>query len=98
MEEIWKDIKGFEGLYQISNLQRIKSLIRKNITIERILSPRIGTHGYIEIGLSKKKKLYFKKVHRLIGIAFIPNPENKEQINHINCINTIRKYAPWRKT
>lgn len=87
MLEIWKDIEGFEGHYQVSNFGRIKSLSRKSgntIKKERILKPRDHTHGYSEVSLGKDMKFKNKFVHRLVAIAFIPNPDNKPQVNHIN--------------
>ena len=94
-EEIWKDIEGYEGLYQISNLGRVKSL--KHIIVrnngvkqtfqEKILkTPLCKKTGYPMVCLwfMGKEKRY--SVHRLIAQAFIPNPENKPEINHINTI------------
>ncbi|WBC28429.1 HNH endonuclease [Rhodobacteraceae phage LS06-2018-MD05] len=95
MIEIWKDIKGYEGLYQISNLGRVKSLKRIvfkcNITKKlksKILSESVNRLGYPAVILSKKAMHVNKKIHRLVAIAFIPNPENKPCINHINGIKT----------
>ena len=77
MEEIWKDVQGYEGYYQVSNLGRVKSLERKsklNRKIkERILAPREHTGGYLRVQLSRKD-FY---IHRLVAETFIPNPENK---------------------
>ena len=78
MEE-WKDIAGYEGVYQVSNLGRIKSFFRAK---ERILKRRLDRKGYPIIGLLSKTKA----IHRLVAIHFIPNPENKETVNHINGI------------
>lgn len=95
-EELWKDIKGFEGLYQVSNLGRIKSLERfrkgKNdslVTVkEKILKPQITRNGYYLIGLFKNSIGKWYSVHRLVWLAFNgPIPENM-QVNHINEIKT----------
>jgi hypothetical protein len=87
--EIFKDIKGYEGMYQISNLGNVKSLSRprsetqKNmITKDRILKSSISNRGYKRVILVKDKIKKSLLVHRLIAIAFIPNPENKKDINH----------------
>lgn len=96
MEEIWKDIKGFEELYQVSNLGRVKSLertlTRKNGTPfyvkERILKTTNDHSGYPYVTLIILKKRVLKPVHRLVAEAFIPNPENKPCIDHIDCVRT----------
>lgn len=95
MEEIWKDIKGYEGLYQVSNLGRVKSLERKTrfdnqtkIIQTSFLSNRIGKRGYVVVSLFKNNKGKTIPIHRLIADAFIPNPENKPCIDHINTIRT----------
>jgi len=92
MEEIWKDIIGYEGKYQISNLGRVKSLDRKTmrrghfyIIKERILKQKTESYGYWAVGLNNNA-MKVHKIHRLIAIHFIPNPENKSQVNHINGI------------
>ena len=100
MEEIWKDIRGYEGLYQISNLGRIKSLPKWRVKYgygEIILKQSIGKKGYKVISLNKNKKRKQYKVHRLIAEAFIPNPENKPQINHIdgNKLNNDINNLEW---
>lgn len=81
MKEKWKDIKGYEGLYQVSNLGRIKSL-RGNS--ERILKPGANNKGYLYVRLYKNSKSKWFTLHRLVAEAFIPNPENKSQVNHID--------------
>lgn len=93
MEEIWKDIEGYEGCYQVSNLGRIKSLSRKvkvqnnhtRTTKEKIISPIIQATGYSVICLGQHNP---KLIHRLVAIAFIPNFDNKRTVNHINGIKT----------
>lgn len=78
-QEIWKDITGYEGLYQVSNLGRVKSL--KNDK-EKILKPAISSKGYLFVNLYKQQKTTHYKVHRIVAKAFIPNPNNLPQVNH----------------
>ena len=89
-DEIWKDIKGFEGMYQISNLGRVRSLDRyvknktsnRNIKRGKILKSWI-LHGYELVALSKNSKNHYKRVHRLLAEAFIPKEDEKYDIvNH----------------
>ena len=92
--EIWKPIKNYEGIYEISNLGRVKSLIRlkkgvKNITYltkEKILKQIFDKDGYCMINLYKNSKLKTFKIHRLVAECFIKNIDNKKQVNHINGI------------
>lgn len=94
--EIWKDIEDYEGLYQISNMGRIKRLSRKStdkngntsILKEKMLKQHLTKIGYLDISLTKNKKQKHYYVHRLVGFAFIPNPKNKKTINHKNEIKT----------
>lgn len=81
-KEIWKDIKGYEGLYQVSNFGRVKSLVNnKGQYREKILNPIIG-NGYYRVRLFKNKQNKLYSVHRLVAEAFIPNPDNLPQVNH----------------
>lgn len=91
--EIWKDIPDYEGLYQVSNLGRVKSLERnitpKNdrksyIVPERIRKPNKDKDGYLRIGLSKNSNKVYFFVHRLVALAFLENPENLPIVNHKN--------------
>lgn len=80
MEE-WKDIAGWEGVYQISSHGRIKSF--KDKKEGRILSNQNKTGGYFNVVLCQKGKRRLSiKIHRLVAIAFIPNPQNKPEVNH----------------
>lgn len=95
MEEIWKDIEGYEGMYQVSNLGRVRSLgriVKLRDSFRRlstkVLSPRLKHNGYNQVVLQKDGQRVDVSIHRLVGIAFIPNPENKHQINHKNGIKT----------
>jgi hypothetical protein len=81
LSEIWKDIKYFEGLYQISNFGNIKRL--KN-SKEKLLKPSIEKKGYLKIRLSKNCKVYSFKIHRLVAIYFIENKQNLKQVNHLD--------------
>lgn len=83
-DEIWKDVTNFEGLYKISNLGRVKSLITYNHSYEIILKPKESHNGYWEVCLWKNHIPHFLRVHRLVAFAFIPNPEDKPYINHKN--------------
>jgi hypothetical protein len=77
--EIWKDIKDYEGLYAISNLGRVK-----NLKYNRLIFGNIDFAGYRVFGLYKNGVQTKKKLHRLMAITFLNNPNNYEQINHIN--------------
>jgi len=85
-KEIWKDIERYEGLYQVSNLGRVRSLARENgygsRKETRLRKFKISRYGRAEIVLSKNKKLKNYFVHRLVAKAFIPNPFNKPCVNH----------------
>ena len=81
MTEIWRDIDGYEGRYQVSNLGRVKSLNYNHTGKEKILKPNTIRDGYLQVSLyNKKMKNCY--VHRLVAQAFIPNPDNLPEINH----------------
>lgn len=86
MEEVWKDVVGYEGLYQVSNMGRVKSLSRiglnGNRLKERLLKPRPKAFGYLLVCLYKQGNCKNFLIHRLVAEAFIPNPNNYPQINH----------------
>lgn len=89
--EIWKDCKGYEDLYQISNQGRVWSVKR-----QKYLKPLLNTKGYLYVGLqSKNGKRKTEYIHRLVAIAFIDNPNNLPQVNHKdedrqnNCVDNL---------
>ena len=83
--EVWKDIKGYEGLYQVSNLGNVMSLhYRGTKNKKQLLKPAKDKDGYLSIALYKDGKTKQYRVHRLVASAFIPNPNNYSQVNHIN--------------
>lgn len=96
-KEVFRDVLGYEGLYQVSNYGRVKSLERKNIfycglrkeylerpTKEKILNYNKSNRGYLQVCLTKDGKSKTYTVHRLVAKAFIPNLKNKKQVNHID--------------
>lgn len=85
MREIWKDIKDYEGLYQVSNWGRVKSL---KFGKERVLRPSKISVGYLSVILFKDGKYKEFLVHRLVATAFLPNPDNKPVINHKDEVKT----------
>ena len=103
MKEIWKDIEEFEGIYQVSNLGRVRSVDRmiiyrtgaKRLTKGTTLSISQNKLGYLQVSLHKEDKMYSRRVHRLVAKAFIPNPNNYKEINHIdgikenNCVDNL---------
>ena len=92
MMEIWRDIEGYKGLYQVSNKGRVKSLYKGS---ERILRPGIESSGYYNIILCNDSVRKTFRLHRLVAEAFIPNPYNKPQVNHKdenkknNCVENL---------
>lgn len=82
LEEEFRDIPGYEGLYQVSNLGRVKSLGNNKGKKEKIKAPIKTTDGYYDIGLHKNKVKKMVKVHKLVAEAFISNPDNKPCVTH----------------
>lgn len=79
MEE-WRNIAGFEGIYMVSNLGRVK-----NVKRDSILSPGRNSKGYLRVILCNNGTKKQVLVHRLVALAFIPNPDGKREVNHIDC-------------
>lgn len=102
-KEIWKDIEGYEGIFQVSNLGRIRSLDRyvntchgaKRIQKGRILKPTKCKNGYYEAQINHKGKRKIFLLHRLVGKYFLENPDNLPEINHKdedvsnNCVENL---------
>jgi NUMOD4 motif/HNH endonuclease len=94
MREVWRDIATYEGLYKVSDQGRIKSLKRvffsgryhrnKKTYPERIMKQGLDKGGYCVVSICKEGKKFHLKVYRAVAIAFIPNPENKPEVNHKN--------------
>lgn len=92
MKEIWKPVIGFEGLYEVSSLGNVKSLERNGTSKGgKVLAKVSDSYGYYMCKLRNKKVIKMPKIHRLVAQAFIPNPDNKPQVNHIDgrIINTF---------
>lgn len=82
--EIWKPIKGYEGLYEVSNLGRVRSFHPHRKVKYKILNPIEMNIGYYKVTLYSKLKKEQKYIHKLVAETFIPNPKNFNVINHIN--------------
>ena len=104
MEEIWKDIPGYEGIYQVSTVGNVKRLekvcLRSRapyILREKILKSYVDRMGYYGIHLRKNGKDKSFKVHQLVALTFIPNPENKPEVDHIdaNRLNNVVDNLRW---
>lgn len=107
MKEIWKPVKGYEGYYEVSNLGRIKALTRTvqgktrngkpcpRIVKEHIMHQPNCTNGYKQIALSKDSEVKMYRVHRIVAEAFLDNPKNYPEVNHIdedktnNCVTNL---------
>lgn len=81
MSEVWKDVPGYNGLYQVSNTGQVRSAYYHDW---RVLSPKTDKDGYMEVCLYLNSKRSTKKVHRLVAEAFIPNGDALPQVNHVD--------------
>lgn len=84
--EIWKPVVGYEGLYEVSNTGKVRSLERINTVgrrgIGRELRQYLLPQGYLDVSLSSRGKISHKRVHRLVADAFCENPDSKDEVNH----------------
>lgn len=107
MKEIWKDISGYEGLYQVSNMGRVRSVDKYvqnhskfNFKKGQLKKLRPKDNKYLIVDLYKSNKPKTCYVHRLVAFAFIDNPLNKETVNHIdgnvqnNCVDNLEWATP----
>ena len=104
--EIWKDVTGYEKLYQVSNMGRVKSLGRKvkndslkrgyRETKDKILKQHIDRYGYLKVVLNKEGQVGYFTTHRLVALAFIDNPFNKPSVDHKNTIRTDNRVENLR--
>lgn len=104
MREVWKPVPGYDGLYEISNHGKVKSLERKmpyqnsfRAVPERILKTNIINGGYVQVTLQKGRRRKSLLVHRLVAESFIQNPQNLPQVNHIdgNKLNNRSDNLEW---
>ncbi|MCS3423420.1 hypothetical protein M2403_002021 [Rahnella sp. BIGb0603] len=90
--QVWKDVVGYEGLYKVTQNGDVISMERVDARgirrKERKLKPALASTGYLVLGLTKNGKSRQNTVHRMVAEAFIPNPENKPQVNHIDGIKS----------
>lgn len=92
MEEEWKDIPNYEGLYKVSNLGNVKSTYHN-----KILKPSADKYGYVRFSATKNKKQKTLRIHRLVAELFIPNLNNLPQVNHRdgNKLNCAKSNLEW---
>ena len=99
-KEVWRDVKGYEGLYQVSNKGRVKALPRERVNHTggkwiqpmRIMSVSYTADGYEKVSLTDiNHKRKSEKIHRLVALAFVPNPNHLPEVNHLNCIRDVNR-------
>lgn len=100
MKEIWKEIEGYNGFYQVSNLGNVKSVggqIGSAIRKPRVLKQSLTADGYPKVRLQRDGKDKTVTVHRLVAMHFVPNPNNEETVNHIdgNKTNNVYSNLEW---
>ena len=95
-EEVWKDIKCYEGLYQVSNLGRVRSLNYNRTNEIKVIKETIDINGYAYVDLSKRGEKKRYKVHRLVADTFISKIDSKDNIDHINTIRTDNRVENLR--
>ena len=82
MEEEWREIPGYDGRYFVSSFGNVKAVYKWVKNKEKILSPMLNKDGYYQVNLSKKRKITHHRIHRLVAMAFVENPNNYEMVNH----------------
>jgi len=94
MSEEWRDVEGWEGLYQVSDMGRVRSLYHQKVVM---LKPRTVYNGYLRITLSKNGVKSHFRVSRLVALTFIPNPDNLPEVDHIdeNKVNNCTTNLQW---
>jgi hypothetical protein len=80
----WSSVVGYEGLYEVSDSGMVRRIPGYRCPNYRVLSSNLNTYGYPKVHLCKENKRKTRNIHRLVAEAFIPNPGNKPQVNHIN--------------
>ncbi len=97
MKEIWKDVKDYEGIYQVSNLGKVRSLDRVSSIGRKLIGRELKqlktSGGYFKVSLSKKSKVKQIDVHRLVALTFIPKELHNEVVDHINRIKTDNRLS-----
>ena len=95
MKEIWRDIKGYEGKYMVSNTGKVKSLNYNRTGKEGIMESHVNVYGYLRVKLCKDGRKKWYMINRLVAQAFLPNPDNLPEVNHKdedktnNCVENL---------